>query len=369
MKLDPTLRPFTMKRTSVTLLFGLLASLLLTPLWLAAQTTPMLQVVTIGVTTGGPLEFTFRDAGTGATNYVAEFSLDVGAGASWTHDTTAVITPLGEGEYRAVIPSPAGLNGFYRIVGLGGVPGEILINFASTAFQVSEGDMVSPTIAFSAPFTGIIRYTISGTATSGDYAPLSGEVQVVNAMTATIPIALTDDDTIGELRNLILTLEAGSGAQLGAATRVTITIDENDARWAGSFIDGTATLPFHLELTRTGGTTQGTLAGDGWSFFPSEPVSAVVVQGATSFSAFVTGIPMAAEATLLNLPAVLELELNAVAGEPDQEVEPNFIRGDATLSTSYPGHAHLNTVNRGRFLMQRPSVAPSTRAVELLDTP
>jgi hypothetical protein len=78
---------------------------------------------------------------------------------------------------------------------------------------------------------------------------------------------------------------------------------------------------------------------------------------------------MPAEATLLNLPAVLELNLSAENGLEDEEVGDNFIQGQATLETTYPGHAHLDTTTTGSFLMQRPAVRPSTREVELLAAP
>lgn len=358
-----------MKTILKTPLIALILSLAWVPSQLAAQSSPMLQLQTIETTTGGPLEFTFRDDGTGATNYIAQFSPVIGSGASWTTDATAVITSLGGGGFQAVIPDPAGANGFYRIVGLGGTAGEIIINFATTAFQITEGGMISPTLTFSAPFTGIIQYTISGTAMSGDYEGLSGELQVNNSTTATIPFTLTDNQAIGELKNLVLTLEAAAGTQLGANSQTTITIDENDARWEGSFISGEASLPFTLELNRAGGAVEGALVGDAYSFFPSDPVPATVTMTATSFTAAIPGIPMPAEATLLNLPAILELNLSAENGLEDEEVGDNFIQGQATLLTTYPGHSHLDTTTTGSFLMQRPAVRPSTREVELLAAP
>lgn len=351
------------------LLPSLMMGLTLLPAHLSAQTSSLLQVRTIEINPAGPLHFTFRDDGTGATNYVAQFSPVVGPDANWTADSSAVITSRGAGEFEVVISDPAGPDGFYRVVGLGGGAGEIIINFATTAFQVWEGGMVSPTITFSAPFTGTIRYSISGTATTGDYEALSGELQVNNSTTATIPISLIDNESIGELKNLILTLEAAPGTQLGANSQTIITIDENDARWAGSFVSGVAAIPFTLEIVRTGGMVQGALVGDVAGFFPPEPVPATLSLTASAFTASITGIAMPVDATLLDLPAVLELSLNAANSAEGEEVGDNFIQGHASLLTRYPGHTHLDTSTTGTFLMQRLAVRPSTNEVELVAAP
>lgn len=358
-----------MKPILKSLIPALLMSLMMLPAFVAAQTSPMLQVHTIQVTPGGPLQFTFRDDGTGATHYIAEFSPVVGDDATWTADPAAIITLIGEGEFDVVISDPAGPDGFYRVVGLGGSLGEIIINFVTTAFQVLEGGMISPTITFSAPFAGTIRYTISGSAAAGDYESLSGELQVNNSTTAKIPITLIDNESIGELKNLILTLEAAAGTQLGANSQTIITIDDNDTRWEGSFVSGAASLPFTLEIARTGAIVQGALVGDASSFFPADPVPATVTLTASAFTASITGIAMPANATLLNLPTVLELDLSATNGMENQEVGDNFLQGHAVLRTIYPGPSHLDSTATGSFLMHRLSVRPSTKEVELVTAP
>jgi hypothetical protein len=358
-----------MNPSNVKSLFPALLSLLLFPALLAAQTSSMLQVQTIQATPGGPLQFTFRDDGTGATNYIAEFSPVIGADATWTGDPAAIITLIGEGEFEVLISDPTGPDGFYRVVGLGGTAGEIIINFVTTAFQVLEGGMISPTITFSAPFTGTIRYTIGGSAAVGDYAALSGELQVNHSTTATIPVTLIDNEAIGELKNLTLTLEAAAGTRLGANSQTIITIDDNDARWEGSFVSGEASLPFALEIARSGASVEGALMGDASSFFPSDLVPATVTLTASAFTASITGISMPENATLLNLPSVLELDLSATNGVENQEVGDNFLQGHGVLRTIYPGHSHLNSTTTGSFLMHRLSVRPSTTEVELVAAP
>ncbi len=81
-----------------------------------AQTSPLLSLQTIQVTTGGPVQFTFVDQGTAATGYLAQFSATVGVDANWQMSSNAVLTALGGGSYRVDIPSSQAPTGFYRVV-------------------------------------------------------------------------------------------------------------------------------------------------------------------------------------------------------------------------------------------------------------
>ncbi len=336
---------------------------------LSAQSPPEFRIESIRIVHGGSLEFTFRDRGTGATLYFVQYSPDLGVKDPWTHDTSAVITPLGQGEHRVVIPHPTGPRGFYRVVGIG-PSGDVVAEFTTTAFHISEGETISPTITFSAPFTGTLRYTISGTATPDDYAALSGEIEVFNSTTATVPITLADNETIDTLRVLILTLEADDGARPGLSSRVVITIEDRDARWEGTFSTGRTALPFSLEIIRTGAATNGYLVGGASHFFPEGPFPAIITMDtATAFAAAMGGIPLPADSTLLNIPASLSLSLTAVQGEDGHEVREHLITGDATFVTTYSGHPHLTTTNTGTFRMQRVPPPPSEREVELNATP
>lgn len=126
---------------------------------------------------------------------------------------------------------------------MGASGGPIVIEFSTVAFQVVEGDTALPKLVLNQPFNGIVFYTISGTATSGDFQTLSGQV-TVNGTTATIPVVLKDNGDMGRLKNLTLRLEAGSGYQLAGNRQTTLTIEENDADWEGTFLSGNSAIPF-----------------------------------------------------------------------------------------------------------------------------
>ncbi len=73
-----------------------------------------------------------------------------------------------------------------------------------------------------------VRYTVSGTATSGsDFVPLNGAVAVpVGARSATIDIAPLLDALLEPPETVILTLQADAAYDLGAPAQVTATIDD-----------------------------------------------------------------------------------------------------------------------------------------------
>lgn len=335
---------------------------------LLAQVSPALQITTIHAAQGQPAEFTFNDTGTGATNYLVEFAPALGAGGYWSNVTSAVVQSLGGGNFRVQVPNQPTSLGFFRVRGYGGAAGVISASFNSTALQATEGAVVSPTITFSAPYHGIVRYTIGGTAVSGDVVSLSGEV-FVNGTSATIPVALLDNHTIGTLRYLTLTLQAGPGLHLGAGSATTITINENDADWQGTFTTSGASLPFVLRIQEAHGARMASLKGTGPGLFPTSEIPAGLLFTSSQFEASAGPIPVAASVTLLNEPMSLSLFLSATNGMAGQMVSATQVRGSGSLISAVPGKPFLTTTNFGTFVLLKPPVNPSTNLVELVTAP
>jgi len=335
---------------------------------LHAQGSPALQITTIQAAPGTPVQFTFRDTGTGATNYLVEFAPAVGEGGVWSNVTSAVVQSLGGGNFRVQVTDPQTALGFFRVRGYGGAAGFVSASFNSTALQATEGGVVLPTIHFSAPYHGIVRYTISGTAMSGDYVSLSGQV-FVNGTTATIPVTLLDNQNIGQLRYLTLTLEGGPGLQLGAGNSTTINILENDADWQGSLMTDNATVGFVLRIQEANGARAASLRSDGFGFFPTNETPASISFTENFFAAVSGGVPVPASATLLNTAMSLTLAISAQNGLTNQSVSPTLIKGVATLTALVPALPHLSTTNFGTFLLVKPPVKPSTNDVQLATAP
>lgn len=60
-----------------------------------------------------------------------------------------------DGGYALQINDAVGARGFYRVNGLGGTNGGIVVTFTTPAFQVVEGNTVNTTLVLSQPrFTG-----------------------------------------------------------------------------------------------------------------------------------------------------------------------------------------------------------------------
>ena len=319
-------------------------------------------------TAEGGMEFTFRDAVPEAAGHFIQSSTDL-APDNWSPVPEALITDLGGGVFRVVIEAPVGPRAFYRVVRPGPDGDEVIAGFSTTALEVTEGETDFAIVTFSAPFTGTLRYTLSGTATSDDFEELSGEVFVSNSTQALIPVTVKENTSIDPVRNLILTIQAGGGATPGLASQFEILVIDADARWEGSFLSGSASIPFTLNLIKTGETTEGFLIGGPFDFLPQESTATSVTLTETSFAASTAELSIPAEATLLNLPALLSLDLIAVDGEPEEEVGADFIQGRATLTTTFPGNAHLNTTAEGTFLMQRTPPPPSPNEIELFVAP
>jgi hypothetical protein len=332
-----------------------------------SQVSSQLQLQSIQLGGAVPVAFTFVDQGTGATNYAVEFRPGLEGDHAWQAVDQVVITPQGDG-YLVQISTPRDERGFYRVVGLGGSVGPIVIEFSVAAIEVVEGDTVLPRLVINQPFNGLVYYTVSGTAGSGDYLGLSGQV-TVNGMTATIPVSLTDNEIPGQLKYLTLRLEPNAGYQLGAATTSTILIEENDAEWQGIFRTEAAALGFVLRIQESDSGYLASLQSSGFGFFPAIPTPTALTFTADTFSAVATEIPMPAEATLLNQPLSLSLSLNAANGLEDQSVSATEVQGVGTLISRVPGQPHLDTTNSGVFQLLKPPVAPSTNEVELVAAP
>ncbi len=107
-----------------------------------------------------------------------------------------------------------------------------VVNFASATRSVSEaaGTTTANLTIAPAPASPIaIAYTVGGTAASGaDYTALTGSV-TASAGTASIPIAITNDNADEPGETLILTLTDGDDYDLGTTAETTITITDDDA--------------------------------------------------------------------------------------------------------------------------------------------
>jgi hypothetical protein len=360
--------------------------------------SPLLRLTGVEVPTNPPvreLRLQFADAGTGATNYALEYLPDWSGTYPWSNAPSVRIADLGGGRFQADVIPPAEDTGFYRLRGFQ----TLYANFSSAQMQADEGRGVAYlAVVFNGPFQGHVRYTVSGTAGTNDVETLSGVV-AVDGNTASIPIRLRDDEDIGPLRYLTLTLEAApaAGYRVGPIPTHTLTIEENDAAWQGQLqldhalldsvtsaivhtngnaasvtnstaipLQGYATIDFVLTLRQSGGSFRGALRSDQFGFFPTNDIPALITVAAGSFTARVNGIPLAPDSTFLGVPIRLDLQLTAETGQTNHTITPTQLAGDAEITMQFEGLPHLNATNSGRFFLLKPATMPGTNEVRLV---
>ena len=120
-------------------------------------------------------------------------------------------------------------------------------NFAAAASRAEEdgGTHTIRLILTPAPQTAVtVDYTVSGSAVSGaDYTPLSGSVSVGSGGSADISVTITDDSEQEGPETVILTLNSGTGYNVGTANPVhALTITDNDATGPVLSITGGGTV-------------------------------------------------------------------------------------------------------------------------------
>ena len=113
--------------------------------------------------------------------------------------------------------------------------GQPAVSFASTSSSAAENAgtrNVTVNLSSAAPSGGLtLSYSISGTATAGsgnDFTIRGSLTVAAGATSATIPVAINDDNTQEPSETVVLTLTTGTGYTLGSTRVHTLTITDND---------------------------------------------------------------------------------------------------------------------------------------------
>src|SRR5207249_2638037 len=74
-----------------------------------------------------------------------------------------------------------------------------------------------------------VNFTLSGSASAGDYAAISSPVTIpANQASATVIVTPVDDAAMEQPETVNLTLQPGAGYTVGGASSATVTIADND---------------------------------------------------------------------------------------------------------------------------------------------
>jgi hypothetical protein len=228
----------------------------------------------------------------------------------------------------------------------------------STKLTEGSGSTVV-NVEFNKPFTGLLRYVVSGTATAGkDYRALSGSV-AVNGFLAQIPVQLFDDD---ELEPVVETITLSLyyvydqtealGYIPGNNLQHTIYIEDNDAIWNGTLSsldsgDGNDTvrklaldLNFNMRIIRNGSAVSATLVSEGSGVIPANesgwPISPITFTPVL-FDGNAT-MDISKETTLSGLNLVRKFIFHA-AGD---SVKPDSISGVVTEKLTSASASYFN---------------------------
>jgi uncharacterized protein YjdB len=209
------------------------------------------------------------------------------------------------------------------------------VNIAATDNAAGEGGNPGVfTISTSGTSSNItVGYTVSGTASSGDYSAspaLSGSVTLTSAApSATITINPADDTSFEGSETLTLTLQPGAGYNLGGSTVATVNIADNDnPPCTAPVIAFTSTAPV---------IDQGIDAT--WSNAPAGTISNVTLG---SMPADFAGSRWRAMYDNANMYLLVEVKDNNKFNDSgaswwEDDVIEIFIDGDNSKGTSYDG--------------------------------
>lgn len=214
--------------------------------------------------------------------------------------------------------------------------------FAVSTSKINEGESINVTVRSSSPFSGTLQYSVSGTATAGDYSiSMSGD---------SFQITITDDGELEDIETLVLRLEEGQCYIPGASTVHTVYVHDNDAIWNGAIEHDGLAAHFQMKIIQQGGEVTGALVTDGYGIIPLNgestewPATSMTLSD-TSFEATIEGITIPATSTLADVDMVRELVFTA------NSVEPTVISGVVTEEVTCDGAPQFAYTMDGTFAL------------------
>lgn len=245
------------------------------------------------------------------------------------------------------------------------------VYFEISETTVTEGGTATLHVGNTVGFSGTAYYVLEGTAVCGtDYlAPPGGCSTAPRALTlsgsgADLQIQTVDNLQVSPTRTLIVTLLPDANYALGSAQQQSVYIGENDLVWQASIsVDGLV-YGFPVEISQNGSTYGVVIRSDGSMGLPvgNLPI-ANPIASPTTFSITTGLIPVAYDATLLNVPLYRRISLNATAvdfnGTISGTMSESIIGTGAATQFTQDGGSSIT----GTFVMQKPpSVLPVLNA-------
>jgi len=302
---------------------------------------------------GVSISVQYHDSGVGGVRYTLVQSPDL---QNWNPVPNSDVLNLGSGLFDASgdqddsfdrlfyrvdaerVPATLGFEMGELVVGEGSGDQELVVRFVD-----QNGDALI--------YNGPVRYEWEGATYL--VSDLTGEV-MANGSQVSIPMVVEDNAGTEQLRqvrlNLIVDGETAYSVDPAASTS-TITIEENDNYWRGSFETGAESIDLEIYVRKDNGTllvfmTEGTaFLKTGFKLAPAPILTE------TQFSADFPDVEIdSTPENLLTAGTVVKLTLTADEVNGDT-VDKRELAGTGTLTISNPAKPHLTTAIPGTFLL------------------
>ena len=252
---------------------------------------------------------------------------------------------------------------------------DIEAHFEEANTVVKEGSgTIQVGVGFNYPFSGVLKYSVKGTAAEGiDYGhPMAGSV-VVNGTRTAIPINIVDDLDVEDTEFITVDLEfnldltdSDIDYDLGVPSRALVLLQDNDTVWVGTMItddseetfqmevrtNGTETYPSIISTTdpdaKVGFISAGTIPGGTW-----EASSAHL--DASSLYMVYGPVPLGRFNLLGDVEFQRSLEFTVDPNREKHHVREESLAGEFTsvIEPVAPGRSYLRRVETGRVLLLR----------------
>jgi len=317
----------------------------------------------------GDIEFDFTVIGN-----VGNLRLQSAEGLDGFGDlTTAVITDNGGGEFTATATPPAG-HRFFRAAGdtddgpVTTRSADFVLPADGIALSGREGGSLTIPILLGGSFTGTIQFEVSGISPTGQLlSGLPGSIEVSNSDQVDLVLSFADDFTVGNTARYTITLREGPGIAVGLNGGFTVVVADNDAVWSGVFRVADENLDFTLTVLEDQARRRAFFTTSGTSgLLPAGSFPVTTTFGEHSFEGRAGNILLGRTSEdVTSPPARIEaLILSAMAEEPNQQVLPDLIVGETSLSLSSDDGSAVDRAGTFDMVKQPPPPSPDDVTLE-----
>jgi len=252
---------------------------------------------------------------------------------------------------------------------------DIETHFEAGTYFVREGSgTVNIGVGFNYPFSGILKYSVKGTATEGvDYLDLSGGAIAVDGNRVDIPFEIIDDLDMENTEFITVDLEFNFDVtdsdldyDLGVPSRALVLLEDNDTVWTGTMVTKDSEETFQMAVLTNGAQTYAAIVSATHPDSTVGFISAGTIPAGTweasaagldaSSLAMTFGpLPMGAFQLFGDVQFVRTLEFSVDTSRPRHLVRERTMVGEFTsvIEPAEPGRSYLRRTSSGPVFLVR----------------